>query len=71
MLEMLEDGEIDHKIIARFNDETTELDDEAKRKLVTFLNTVFAHIPGKTMEIGRFLDTEAAIDLIGRCSDDQ
>jgi inorganic pyrophosphatase len=69
MLEMLEDGELDHKIIARFNNERNKLNDEAKERLVTFLNNVFAHIPGKNMEIGRFLGVEDAKKLIRKCLD--
>jgi inorganic pyrophosphatase len=70
LLEMYEDGELDHKAIARINGEAIELDDPIKQKLVDFLQVVFSHLPNKRMEVGNFLSADAANELVKRFTGD-
>jgi inorganic pyrophosphatase len=53
LMEMKEEGEIDHKIIARMSDENFELTADIKAELESFIQDVFAHL-GKKMEVGEF-----------------
>ena len=59
LLEQVEDGEVDHKVLAVLPGETFALD-QAEPALRAFVNSVFAHVPGKQMTIGRLLDRQAA-----------
>jgi len=68
-MEVLENGEADHKILARLDGENMPLREEEKSQLVEFIRTVFSHIPGKHMEIGRFLDADSALAMISSCID--
>lgn len=71
VMEVLENGETDHKILARLDgeDETIELNQETKRILIEFIKGVFSHLPAKHMEIGRFLGRDAALEMIARSLD--
>lgn len=69
LMEQLEDGDIDHNILAVPTGETVDLTDETKEQLQTFVKGVFAHLPDKQMEVGRFLDAEAAIEMIEQYRD--
>ena len=66
LMEQIEDGEIDHKVLAVIEGEREILDDETKQRLADFARHVFDHIPGKTMHIGAFLDREAALEYVRR-----
>ena len=66
IMEQIEDGEIDHKVLAVIEGEGEIFDDEAKHRLADFAKHVFDHIPGKTMHIGAFLDREAALEYLHR-----
>jgi inorganic pyrophosphatase len=59
LLEQVEDGEIDHKVLAVLPGEAISLAD-AEPKLRDFVVNVFAHLPGKSMHIGRLLSPETA-----------
>ena len=76
LMEQVEDGEVDHKVFAHLVGEPQVLNDAQKAALVEFAKHVFDHIPGKRMEIGRFLDRKAAVDYLeqhdersGKCAD--
>ncbi len=60
LLEQVEDGEIDHKVLAALAGTKPKLDDTTLAALKAFITGVFAHVPGKTMKIGRLLDRQAA-----------
>ena len=64
LMEQVEDGEIDHKVLARQVDDREILDEAVKNALVEFARHVFDHTPGKLMEIGQFLDREAAMKYL-------
>jgi len=69
LLEMYEDGELDHKVIAGIDGEGVELTKAMKTEIVDFLNSVFSHIPGKKMEVGDFKDSVAALELLNQLRD--
>jgi inorganic pyrophosphatase len=66
LLEQIEDGKIDHKVLAVLRGETFALT-AAENALRDFASHVFAHIPGKQMSIGRLLDSRAAAAYIRAC----
>jgi inorganic pyrophosphatase len=67
LLEQIEDGAIDHKLLALLPGETFELA-EAEPRLRNFVAHVFAHVPGKQMTIGRLLGREAAHEYLLKCA---
>ena len=60
LLEQVEDGEIDHKVLAVPSGGSATIDDAVVAALNEFVSGVFSHIPDKRMEIGRLLDRDAA-----------
>lgn len=69
LMEQIEDGEVDHKILAAVRGENSALDDAIKQTLVEFASHVFDHIPGKVMKIGAFRDKDAALAHIRQHQD--
>jgi inorganic pyrophosphatase len=69
LMEQVEDGEIDHKVLAALPGHTMELDDRVKLLLIEFATHVFEHVPGKTMEVGGFGGRAAALDYVERNQD--
>jgi len=69
LIEQIEDGEIDHKIFARLQDEMAVLDDQAQATFTDFALHVFEHVPGKTMKIGTCCGRQTAVEYIHRHSD--
>jgi inorganic pyrophosphatase len=67
LMEQIEDGEVDHKILAAVSGQAACLDREIERVLTDFALHVFDHVPGKSMQIGRFLDRNAALEHLRRC----
>jgi len=70
LIEQIEDGEIDHKVLAVPRGSDAKLDAAAVAAIKTFIAGVFAHVPGKRMDIGRLLDRSAAEAYLGKCRDD-
>lgn len=68
MMEQVEDGAVDHNILAALPGEELTLDHETRQILVDFAKHVFEHIPGKQMKIGEFRDREAAICFLAQHS---
>jgi inorganic pyrophosphatase len=64
LLEQIEDGEIDHKVLAVLADEDARIGETAIAALKRFIAGVFAHVPGKRMQIGRVLDRAAAEEYL-------
>ncbi|MCZ7565003.1 MAG: inorganic diphosphatase [Burkholderiales bacterium] len=60
LLEQVEDGDVDHKLLAVPAGEPPVVDAAAVAALRHFAANVFAHVPGKRMTIGRLLDRAAA-----------
>jgi inorganic pyrophosphatase len=70
LMEQVEDGEIDHKVFARLVGEPGILLDEGRKAaFADFAEHVFEHIPGKKMEVGRFLDRDAALEYVKQHED--
>jgi inorganic pyrophosphatase len=67
LLEQIEDGEIDHKVIAVPMGASRPIDDVTLAALKHFIANVFAHVSGKRMEIGRLLGREAAEAYLRQC----
>jgi inorganic pyrophosphatase len=60
LLEQIEDGAIDHKLLAVPIGEPATVDDATLAALRDFAANVFAHVAGKQMKIGRLLGRDAA-----------
>jgi len=67
LLEQIEDGDIDHKILAALAGEGAVIDDTVVAAVIDFITGVFAHIPGKQMTIGRLLPRTDAEAYLRRC----
>jgi inorganic pyrophosphatase len=67
LIEQIEDGEIDHKVLAVLPGETVDLD-RAVARIGEFVMAVFAHIPGKDMRVGPLHDAAAARAYVARCA---
>lgn len=67
LLEQIEDGEIDHKVIAVPRGQPATVDETAVSAIRAFVSCVFAHVPDKRMEVGRLLDRNAAEDFLRQC----
>ncbi len=67
LLEQIEDGEIDHKVLAIVPGEAAPSAEQALPAIRAFIGNVFAHVPGKTMKIGRLLDRQAAEAFLRDC----
>ena len=66
LLEQIEDGETDHKILAAMPGTPPVLDAALHARLRGFVTSVFRHIPGKVVDVGRILDADDAMDFIER-----
>lgn len=60
LLEQIEDGDVDHKLLAVPAGEPAIVDEATVAALRQFAASVFAHVPGKRMTTGRLLDRAAA-----------
>ena len=69
LMEQIEDGEIDHNVLAALESESLPLTSELKQTLTEFVSRVFDHLPGKKIQVGEFGDSEAAIQHIRRYQD--
>jgi inorganic pyrophosphatase len=69
LMEQIEDGEIDHNILAAMSGEDLRLTSELKQELIEFVRHVFDHIPEKKIQVGEFRGIEAAIQHISRYQD--
>jgi inorganic pyrophosphatase len=69
LMEQVEDGEIDHKVFAHLIGDPVVLGDDQKAAFAEFAKHVFDHVPGKKMEVGRFLDRDAALRYVEQHQD--
>jgi inorganic pyrophosphatase len=70
LIEQIEDGEIDHKVLAVPRGDEVRVDSTTVTAIKTFIAGVFAHVPGKRMDIGRLLDRSAAEAYLSKCRDE-
>jgi inorganic pyrophosphatase len=68
LIEQIEDGEVDHKIIAAPVGEKATVDDNAVEAIRDFAMNVFKHVPGKQMTIGQLLGADAARAYLHKCA---
>jgi len=66
MFEEIEDGQEDHKILAVPKGDTYHISADLESLFKEFSVRVFAHLPGKRKEVGRFLGVDDANTLIER-----
>lgn len=69
LLEQVEDGEIDHKVLAVPSGASAIIDEAAIAALKKFISGVFAHVADKRMEIGRLLGRDAAENYLRQCQE--
>jgi inorganic pyrophosphatase len=67
LLEQIEDGEIDHKVLAVPSGTAAAIDDGVISALKEFISGVFSHVPDKRMKVGRLLDRNAAESYLRQC----
>ena len=60
LMEQLEDGQVDHNVLARLPGSGSIVDAAVRERLEEFVTAVFLHIPGKRVVVGRFLDAGQA-----------
>ncbi len=61
LLEQVEDGEVDHNVIAVPVDGTIDDLEAVRVRLTEFITHVFEHVPGKQIRVGALLDRTAAL----------
>jgi inorganic pyrophosphatase len=69
LMEQIEDGEIDHKILALLKDDQEPLREIPAKKLREFVRHVFDHLPDKVITVGEFRDRETALSYLHDCQD--
>jgi inorganic pyrophosphatase len=67
LLEQIEDGQIDHKVLAVPRGCDARADDAVIAQLRSFITRVFAHVQDKQIELGRLLDRSAAEEYVMNC----
>jgi hypothetical protein len=65
----LEEEEEDHTVLATLVGESAVFDESFKASMWKFVLHAFGPVAGKKMQIGKFLDKEAAIQYINQCED--
>ena len=60
LMEQIEDGIVDHNVLARLPEENIQITTEVEAILTDFVLNVFRHIAGKQISVGRFLGAEYA-----------
>lgn len=68
LLEQIEDGEVDHKILCVPAGSPVVIGDRAVASIRTFVMSVFSHIPEKRMQLGSLLSTTEAVRYVRKCS---
>lgn len=64
LIEEIEDGKEDRKILAKLSDESPSIDDPIKQVLIEFTSHVFDHRVGKVMRVGNFYGKKEAPALL-------
>lgn len=68
LMEQMEDGDEDHKILALLPGEESQFDESIRVKLIEFVSHVFDHMPGKQIIAGEFHGREAALNYLQKRS---
>ncbi len=64
LLEMFEDGQADHKVIACLRGDTVVADQALRDELAAFLSAIFAAYPEVEVRVGRLLPAAEAVAFI-------
>ena len=67
LLEMQEDDEVDHKILAALPGERVEASEALREELCDFIVAIFARFPEVRVRVGRILPRKAALAHLERC----
>lgn len=70
LLEQVEDGEIDHKVLVVPSGDRLLLDESIVTDLRSFISGVFAHVPGKRIEIGLVRSRDEAEAYVAACGEE-
>ncbi len=70
LMEQIEDNEEDHNVLAKLGGEESVIDGQTQKNLTEFVSHVFDHIPGKNVQVGKFLGKIEAEGYIKQCSDE-
>lgn len=68
LMEQIEDGRVDHNVLAILPGSIETLGGATKTRLRKFVAHVFEHIPGKQIKTGAFLSAAAAIEYVRKHS---
>ena len=60
LMEQVEDGHEDHNVLAVIAGDVATVTPDIEAALAAFSREVFSHVPGKRMQVGRFLPRAAA-----------
>jgi inorganic pyrophosphatase len=66
LMEQIEDGQVDHNILAALPGEDPKLTPEVEQTLTEFVRHVFDHIPGKSIQTGAFFGRLAAAEHVAK-----
>lgn len=69
LMEQIEDGLVDHKILAVLVNDARPLPHLPVSELSEFVTHVFDHIPGKVITVGEFRSREDAEQYLHQCAD--
>jgi len=68
LLEQIEDGEVDHKVLCVLAGSPDVVAAAAVATIRAFVTSVFSHIPGKRVELGSLLGPAEAARYVRQCS---
>jgi inorganic pyrophosphatase len=68
LLEQIEDGDVDHKVVCVLAGAPDVVSESAVATIRAFVTSVFSHIPGKTIELGLLLGPTEAVRYVRDCS---
>ena len=67
LLEQVEDGEVDHKVLGVLTGSPNVVDDLALETIRGFIMSVFSDVPGKQMQLGTLHGASEALRYLQKC----
>jgi inorganic pyrophosphatase len=67
LLEQVEDGEVDHKVLGVLAGTPNIIDKHALETIRSFIMSVFSDVPGKQMQLGKLHGASEALRYIREC----
>ena len=65
--EQIEDGQEDHKVLTKLENESVTIDDTVKANIIEFHTHFFDHRPEKVVQMGNFFGKDKAEEYIRNC----